>query len=407
VDRHWRALYLDFVSVNVRKRTWVSKGKKRVAYFMDYIDPATGERERPILPGIDNKADAEKVAAARWREINLQHELGEDAEPTIGERQITLSDLLAHDLERPGLAPHTKRIERYRHETLKRLLGGHTKALKLRTAQLVDYQAQRSKAVANSTINDELAILHAALKRAKKHKLLTRIPCESPDKLPERQPRQRFLKPEQVEALLQALPLATRDVAEFMYRMGGMRPCEIWRLTWADVDLAQRTITIAGTKRGTSLNVRHRTLPLTERAYAILKRKLDPKAPAPKSTELVFGITPAERQAKFNSRGKKLGHYGGVLCFDDWKFNRKLKAAAVLADIPHPETISAYVLRHSAATNATGADITDVAYMLGHSDPRMTMQVYRHARADRVQAGLDSLSGHTIGTKAGKKKRAA
>jgi integrase len=408
-DFHLRCCCRDLLDsqVNVRKRVRrYANGRKQVTWQMDYIDPDTGERLRPTLP-VDNQKDAERVAATRWREIVLQHELGEDADPTEGEKRVTLAELLAQDLERPGVAAHTKRMERYRHETLKRILGADRKITELRTMMLVKYQSARSKDVANSTINDELAILHAAIKRAKKHKLITRLPCEFPDKLPEQEPRRRFLLPDQIEALLRALPLETRDIAEFIYRMGGMRPGEVWKLRWSDVDIARGTITIAGTKRGTSLKVRHRTLPLSERAFAILKRRVDPKAPAPKPTDLVFGRRPEDRQAKFNSRGKKLGHYGGVLCFDDWKFNDKLKKAAELAEIPHPETVTAYVLRHSAATNATGADITDVAYMLGHSDPRMTMQVYRHARADRVHAGLDSLQGHPEGTGKVKKKRAA
>lgn len=387
------------------KRRKNAKGKTVVSYFMDYIDPETGERMRPTLPGITNRKDADKVAEKRWAEINLAHELGEDADPTEGEKNITLAQLLALDLARPGIAQSTRSMETYRHETLKRILGSNTRVLSLRTKSLVRFQTVRSAEAAHSTVNDELAILHSALARAKKHGILTRFACEFPDRLPETEPRRRFLQPEQVEALLQHLTDPRhRAVAEFMYRMGGMRPGEIWRLTWADVDLSQRTITIKGTKRGRSTRVRSRTLPLGHGPLSTLQAML--KAGKVKSTDLVFGVAPEARKHNARRTGKP-GMHAGVQMNNRWGFNGKLKEAAEAAGIPHPETISAYTLRHSAATNATGADITDVAYMLGHSDPRMTMQVYRHARMDRVHAGLDSLQGHPKGTTAARKKRAA
>jgi hypothetical protein len=298
-----------------------------------------------------------------------------------GRSEITLAELLAQDLERPGVAAHTKRMERYRHETLKRILGADRKITELRTMMLVKYQSARSKDVANSTINDELAILHAAIKRAKKHKLITRCRVSSRTSCRSRSRgagscyltrSRRYCV--HCRSKRVTWPSSSTAWAEcVLVRCGSCAG-----RTWISLEVPSRS---PARSAGTSLKVRHRTLPLSERAFAILKRRVDPKAPAPKPTDLVFGRRPEDRQAKFNSRGKKLGHYGGVLCFDDWKFNDKLKKAAELAEIPHPETVTAYVLRHSAATNATGADITDVAYMLGHSDPRMTMQVYRHARA--------------------------
>jgi len=68
--------------------------------------------------------------------------------------------------------------------------------------------------------------------------------------------------------------------------------------------------------------------------------------------------------------------------------------AASRAGITRPDAqrISPHKLRHSCATNllATGADITVVRDILGHSDVSVT-SVYLHCSADRLRGAVDRL----------------
>jgi len=388
--------------MEVRKRTWkTADGKKKTAFFMDYVCPVTGKRMRETLKA-SNKPTADLFAASRWERICREAELGKAAGPTPEQKLVTLEPFLENDLERLALAANTKRIEKYKHKALCRHIGANTPIVEIDYWTLKTYREKRSKEdVANSTINDDLAVLRAALNRAKKEGRLWAVP-EFPDKLPEQDPLQRFLMPEEVFMLIKTLremsPACARaaDIVEVMYCLGGMRPCEVWHLKWEQVNLKQRKVSVLSTKRGTSKKIRYRHLPMTGNLVAIFTRQRDLK-PESGPKDLVFGIRPEDRIGN-NTRSVKRGFHDGVQRLDDFDFNRKLKRAAKRAKIDNPETVTAYALRHSAATNAEADDV-DVSYMLGHSSVKTTLDIYRHMRSDRMKFGVESLSRHMEGTK--------
>lgn len=380
-------------------------GKPTVTYYMDYTHPVTGERERPTLKGIKNKEDADRVAAKRWREMCLQAHLGEEAGPTAAQRELTLGAFLEEDLKRPAM-PRTLALERHKHKALNRILGENTPVADLSLTMLKMFQVERLQdKVTNKTVNDDLAILRAALNRARKDKRIHRLPCEFPDRLPQRDPERRFLVPADVEKLLAALYQVSEragEQGEAIYRIGGLRPDELWSLEWRAVDFAQNRIRIVSTKTGSGGDAKARYIPMGKAALKLMKRvraRAGEKADDPSA--LVFGTRPEDRLGKYGSQAKKRGCKDGVETFQDWNFSDKFKKAARLAQLADPDSITPYVLRHSAATNSEGADITDVSYMIGHADPRLTMKLYRHVRQDRVLKGLESLEpGRQNGTKA-------
>lgn len=394
--------------MEVRKRTWTTaNGKRKTAFFMDYVHPLTGQRVRETL-NASNKSTADLFAAARYERICREAELGKSAGPTDEQKGVVLKDFLEHDLERVPLAATTKRMEGHRHKALLRHLGERAAVVDLDYPDFVRYQKQRKKDewrgcfISSGTVNDELAILRAALNRAYKEGRLWRVP-DFPEFLPEEEPKRRFLMPDEVVKLIKALraqPVsgeADGDIAEVMYCLGGLRPHELWTMTWGDVNLGKRQVTVLSQKIGNSKRARRRTLPISDNLMEIFKRwkaKRDKTGP----NDLVFGVRPEDRLSQC-SEAKAHGCIDGVEFFGDFDFNGKLKRAAAKAGLDDPDSISGYVLRHSAASNADGSDIVDISYMLGHSSPKTTLEIYRHMHRDRMETGVSSLSRHMEGTK--------
>ena len=69
------------------------------------------------------------------------------------------------------------------------------------------------------------------------------------------------------------------------------------------------------------------------------------------------------------------------------KFRKKYSEIEAFIVTPH-------VLRHTFCTNceSSGMDIKSVQYLMGHSDARITADVYSHARLENVASSLDSVS---------------
>jgi integrase len=81
----------------------------------------------------------------------------------------------------------------------------------------------------NATVNRELELLRRSLRLAKDRGLLLSLPKIS--LLPERNTRQGFFEPPELEGLVAALPEYLADMARFPY-FTGMRLGEIKSLRW-------------------------------------------------------------------------------------------------------------------------------------------------------------------------------
>lgn len=369
--------------MKVRKRTWTWGGKKRSAWQVTFTDPTTGKRVQRNLEGVRTKADADEAAFDIYSALCKSARKGERV-PTQAELYLSLKEFLAQDLDRP-IKPRTRALERHRHKPIMAYFGETTAVSAIDLESLRKYQTKRpGKPVANSTINDELQVLRAAFNRALEEGRLARVP-KFPKPLPERKSEQRDLLPVEIDAILRQLRIlhpVDADCIEVLYRLGGLRPDELWTMTWKNVNFQRKTVKVESTKTGDGGDIDFRILPMSPEVVEIVKRQ-----PRRTYTDLVFGVMPCERRGNHTNKGTK----DGVPTFARSNINKKFKAAAAAAKIHDPDSLSVYNLRHSAATNAQ-ADNNDVAYMLGHADPTMTARLYRHARKDRVEVGVLSLS---------------
>jgi len=147
---------------------------------------------------------------------------------------------------------------------------------------------------------------------------------------------------EQMKTLLR-LCSTTRDLKECLPLVAigafaGIRPTEIERLDWAQVDVVHKTITVLGAK-----------------AKGRARRVVD------MSENLVAWLTPVAKES------------GAVLPYRVREHRDRLKVAAKWADWPHD------VLRHSFASYhlAFHRDQTITCYQMGHGDAQVLYAHYR------------------------------
>jgi integrase len=153
----------------------------------------------------------------------------------------------------------------------------------------------------------------------------------------------------------------------------GLRKCELLRLHWRDVDLEARTLKVQRSKSRAG----RRALPLPDVLVALLRyhwaRQQEERAITPgwKEHGLVF---PSEVGTPMDGRN--------VL-----KIFKRIAVAAGL-----PATLRIHDLRHTAITQwiGTGADPKSAQSLAGHADPRLTLQIYAQAEAERLRGSVEA-----------------
>ena len=219
-----------------------------------------------------------------------------------------------------------------------------------------------------------LVAVRRLLLYAQTEKLLDHDPMdgiESPkrvSKLP------RILKPEETEALLEAVdtgtPLGLRDRAMLEVLYGaGLRVSELVGLPLSALDSR------AGLLRVTGKGGKERVVPLGGAALAAIAAYLA------EGRDALLGSRREETHALFPTRrGRSMTRQNFFVLI------RKL---ALRAGIPR-ERVSPHVLRHAFATDLLegGADLRSIQSMLGHSD-LSTTQIYTHVSRGRLRKTVE------------------
>lgn len=213
--------------------------------------------------------------------------------------------------------------------------------------------------MSNSTINRMLAVW------ARMHTVADEIRLYPVQKIrwrsvwrEEPEGRTRFLTPDEIKALMSALPVNLKEIVVFAI-MTGARRSQIVNLVWDRVDLEHGTAIVY--KKSRKKDLPH-TIELNEGALEMLLRRIEHKAP-------------------------------GVRCFDATNFQHGFEKAVAAAGL---KDFRFHDLRHCFATAlARKASLSVVRQQLGHADLRMTMR-YAHVQQEDVRAGVRMLPGIEI-----------
>lgn len=348
-----------------------------------------GRRYRIRSPGA-TRADAHAHELLLRSELATHGGLEYMARVTEHSRPVpTFSEFAAFWMDR---YPRTRRNKPSEVASKRSILGAHllpvfaTKRLdEIRAIDVVDLTTRCSRrGLSPKTINNILTVLNCMLTSAEEWDVLTSRPKVRLQ--PVDRPDFRFLTDGEIAGLLRTTAPGVLRTAILLGLHAGLRWGEISALTWADVDLSRRQITVRRAfSRGsleTPKNRKTRHLPITDE----LARALDG---LPERSGLVLLW-----------HGRRLQEQTAL---------RHLHAACTAASV---EPCGYHVLRHTFASQLAlrGVPLIVVRDLLGHSSIKMTER-YAHltpADASSVSALMTSavglltqplrLRGHSVGT---------
>lgn len=308
------------------------------------------------------------------------------------------------------LAPNTQRNYRERYiQNIKPVIG---------KMKIVDVKPFHCKAVLNrmnaayagSTIRQTYIVMGTIFKSALMNDVIPKHPMNGVlYTKPTRAPSDiHYLTVEEQRTFLEA---ARRSHNYYQYALileTGLRTGELIGLTWDAIDFEKRTLTVNKT-----LEYRHgdkcwragppktqhsyRTIPLTNRAYEILKTLYDTRKMRRESETLSTELTYIDRLT-----GKTEKFVMRDLVFINYRTGEPAKNSSYdthlykLCDEAGIERFCMHALRHTYATRAieSGMQPKVLQKLLGHSSIQMTMNRYVHVTDDSMTAAVRQFENH-------------
>ena len=264
--------------------------------------------------------------------------------------------------------------------------------LKAITAKrITEYRAWRAEqGVGPATLNAELGILRRVMKRAR---LWARV---ADDVRPLKEPGSigRALTEDEQQRLLKTAVMRpeweTAYLAAILCLNTTARGCELKGLTWGDVDLFGKTLTIRKSKTAAG----ERIVPLTtvaSSALARLRTRAESFGPVEPAHYVFAAFTP-----KFTFSGKTVVDYN-VTGFDPTRHLNSWRSAwRTLTKKAGLPGFRFHDLRHCAITTLaeSGASDSTIMAIAGHVSRRM-LERYSHVRMEAKRAALETLAKST------------
>lgn len=246
--------------------------------------------------------------------------------------------------------------------SLRRLLGSKLADVTLDDAESRDFQRwidNRAEEVSGDSVRREFATLRTVLRKAKRKWRWTKNESFKDVELPKSNPsRDRIATDAEIERIMEALFYEGGKAKNNRHEIAlavilaietAMRQGEIWGLSWKDINLKGRFVTLRDTKNNDSRNV-----PLSNKALEAIEC-------FPSREGRLFSIQQGSGEAIFRRAVRLAGIEG--LRFHD--------------------------LRHTAVTRlAKKLDVLDLARMIGHRDLR-SLQIYYNPTASEIAKKLD------------------
>ena len=220
----------------------------------------------------------------------------------------------------------------------------------------------------------------------------------------------KFLTREEQRIFLQAAKRSHNYNQYALILETGLRTGELIGLTWDAIDFEKRTLTVNKT-----LEYRHkqgywragppktpqsyRTIPLTERAYNILKEIWDNREHRKKSPLLSETLEYIDRRTGATSRLVM-----GDLVFINWRTGGPAKNSSYdthlykLCDEAGIKRFCMHALRHTYATRAIEAGMQPkvLQKLLGHASIKTTMDRYVHVTTDSMDQAIKQFENNQV-----------
>ncbi len=354
---------------NIRKR---KDGRWEGRYTAGY-DAKTGKRLIKNVLGKTQAEVKEKLKQALEECQGIEARKSED-EYTVASWLRTWYELYAKPNVRTATANRYQLIiEQY---TVPRI--GNIKLKKLTTRHLqklykellesgrIHVGKSQDKGLSTTTVHSVHLMLHCALDRAVKERLISRNPCEDCIVPKPRKLDMKILTPEHMKAYLEAA--AARGMLPMFYLelVSGLRKGELVALRWDDLNIQGRTISVSKQYVRNPDGSLELTRPKTENSVRLVSIP-------PAAVELLIQEHDKHPDNPYLFPSPLTGemyHPDSVV-----NLHKKILRDAGL------EHLRFHDLRHTFATTAlqNGVDVKTVSSMLGHFDAGFTLRTYTHA----------------------------
>ena len=366
---------------NIRKR---KDGRWEGRYTAGY-DPKTGKR---IIKNVLGKTQAEvKQKLSTAMEACKAVDVVRSDDYTVAEWLRTWFALYA----KPNIRPTTARsyqgsielhiIPRIGCIKLNKLTGRDIQKLYkdlMENGRLRKAQKSKQPGLSSTTVRGIHMMLHNALDRAVKERLILRNPTEDCIIPKVQKQEMKILHPEDMKAYLEAAE--KRGVLPMFYLelVSGIRKGELVALRWEDLDVEHRTISVSKQALGglgkelvvnrpkTENSIRAISIPQDAVDLLVREHEKHPENPYLFPSPLTGGMY----------------HPDSVV-----NLHKKILKDAGL------EHIRFHDLRHTFATMAlqNGVDVKTVSNMLGHYDAGFTLRTYTHATRQMQEQAAETM----------------
>lgn len=365
---------------NIRKR---KDGRWEGRYTVGY-DPVTGKRLIKNVLGATQGEVKEKlrVALENIKALDMTRE-----DYTVASWLRTWYDLYAEPNVRPSTArSYCGNIEQHviphiGHIKLTKLTGRNLQRLYKdlqEHGRLREARKETKPGLSNATVRGIHMMLHNALDRAVKERLILRNPTEDCIIPKLEKQEMKILRPEDMKDYLQAAE--GRGVLPMFYLelVTGLRKGELAALLWDDLDTDNNTISVSKqlthdkdgnltvTRPKTETSIRQVSIPQEAVDLLVQEHEKHPDSP-------YLFPSPLTGQAY---------HPDSIV-----NLHKKILKDAHL---PH---IRFHDLRHTFATMAlqNGVDVKTVSTMLGHYDAGFTLRTYTHATRQKQDEAAQTM----------------
>lgn len=374
--------------------------RKDLSYEYRYTD-LLGKRHSiyswRLLPSDKTPVGKKDTKSLREKENEIQLMLSQGM--TGFGTEITLNDMFEYYIsnkKHKGRNLTENTISNYRAmytKNVKDSILGNMKISDIKKANIVFfYEGLQEKGISFGTISFFQKLLSSVFNMALDNELIKSNPTKrAMDSVSGSHKQKEALTKSQQEGLLSYLHKYDRDMyRKVVFLLGTMcRVSEFAGLTWDDIDMKNRIITI-------DHQLQYKKYDSEKQAYHITPTKNTHIRKIPMSED-VYGVLCELHQYYFIMKkdhcvdGKKdfvfltkTGCLENVSSFN-WELKKAVERYNETAEYKI-DSISAHVLRHTGCTRDAedGMDIKVLQYLMGHSNTQITNNVYNHVNEERA-----------------------